>query len=223
MEIGGISNVQDGQWPLALQRQAAGPTADNQADPSQELLPLPGTGDTTGPEADPIFPRNPKTDGLPGATSQTVGDGLVGSKQLTPEQKEVVAKLQARDREVRAHEAAHMAAAGSAAASGATYTYEIGPDGKAYAVGGEVSIHMPSGLTPEEALAAAEQIRGAALAPDQPSGQDLAVAAEAEQMETQAEQEIAQESKSSGLTHQVSATYGQAALRSQPSLINATA
>ena len=32
--------------------------------------------------------------------------------ELTPEEKEVVAKLQARDREVRAHESAHAAAGG---------------------------------------------------------------------------------------------------------------
>jgi hypothetical protein len=213
-EIGGNSSVQNPQWAFAVH---------DQADPSQDLLPLPGSDDTTYPEAYPIFPRDPKADRLPGKTKLTKSNGLVGSHELTPEEKAVVAKLQARDREVRAHEAAHMAAAGAAAAGGATYTYEIGPDGKAYAVGGEVSIRMPPGLSAEQALAVAEQIRAAALAPDQPSGQDMAVAAEAEQMEAQAWQEIAQKSTSSALAHQALAAYRQAALWSQPPLINATA
>ena len=56
------------------------------------------------------------------------------------------------DREERQHEQAHLSAAGGHARGGPSYQYETGPDGKRYAVGGEVSIgeatfmlaeHMP--------------------------------------------------------------------------------
>ena len=117
----------------------------------------------------------------------------VGSgKQLTPEQQRQIEKLAARDRDVRAHEAAHMAVAG-ALASGVEYTYQLGPDGKLYAVGGKVEVSIPLGLTPEEELAEARQLRAAADAPTDPSGQDMAVAAKASQLEAGAQQEIAKE------------------------------
>jgi hypothetical protein len=73
----------------------------------------------------------------------------------------------------------------------ATFTYETGPDGKSYAVGGEVPVDMSGGRTPEETVARAAQIRAAALAPADPSPQDLAVAAEATAMEAAAREQIA--------------------------------
>ncbi len=118
-------------------------------------------------------------------------DGVNGGEQLTAEEQAEVAKLAARDREVRAHEAQHLAAAGSLA-SGVEYTYEMGPDGKMYAVGGEVKIVVSSGGTPEEALARARQLRAAANAPADPSGQDMAVSAKASAMEADALQKIAE-------------------------------
>lgn len=60
-----------------------------------------------------------------------------------------------------------------------------------YAVGGEVSLDVSPGRTPEETLRRARQISAAALAPAEPSGQDLAVAARAAQMARQAEAELA--------------------------------
>ena len=111
---------------------------------------------------------------------------------LTPEQQAQVAKLKAEDRKVRAHEQAHLAAAGGIATSGANYTYQRGPDGVNYAVAGEVSIDTSPGKTPEETLSKADTIRSAALAPADPSGQDRAVAAAASQMAAQARQELNQ-------------------------------
>ncbi|MDR0564474.1 MAG: hypothetical protein LBG78_06010 [Azoarcus sp.] len=102
-----------------------------------------------------------------------------------------VEEMKATDRAVRAHEAAHMAAGGNLVTSGASYTYETGPDGQRYAVGGEVGIDTSKGRTPEETLARAEQIRAAALAPADPSGQDRAVAAAAAKMAADARAEIA--------------------------------
>jgi hypothetical protein len=102
----------------------------------------------------------------------------------------VVTRLKQRDIEVRNHEAAHMAAAGSFG-GGASYSYVTGPDGNRYAVGGEVPVRMVGGRTPEEAIRNAAQVRAAALAPAEPSSQDRAVAAEASAMEADARAELA--------------------------------
>ncbi|MDR1662161.1 MAG: hypothetical protein LBR95_07025 [Azoarcus sp.] len=102
-----------------------------------------------------------------------------------------VEEMKATDRAVRAHEAAHMAAGGSLVTSGASYSYETGPDGQRYAVAGEVGIDTSKGRTPEETLIRADQIRRAALAPADPSPQDRAVAAAAAQMAAEARAEIA--------------------------------
>lgn len=114
-------------------------------------------------------------------------------KTLTPEEQATVEKLKARDRHVRQHEAAHQAAAGGLSTSGASFTYERGPDGQNYAIGGEVRISVSKGRTPEETLQRAQTIRAAALAPSDPSGQDRAVAAEADRMAMEARAEMAQE------------------------------
>lgn len=110
---------------------------------------------------------------------------------LSPEQQAEVSKLQKVDQEVRQHEMAHMAAGAGMVTSGASYTYTRGPDGRNYAVAGEVSIDTSPGRTPEESIARAERIRAAALAPADPSPQDRSVAAEAAQMAAQARQELA--------------------------------
>ncbi len=112
------------------------------------------------------------------------------SLALTPREQAEVRRLQARDREVRAHEQAHQAAGGSLVSSAASFSYTTGPDGRRYATGGEVGVDTSKGRTPEETLRRAQQIRRAALAPAQPSGQDRAVAAQASQMEAQARQEL---------------------------------
>lgn len=120
-----------------------------------------------------------------------------GSKpgELSAEDAAQVAKLKQIDRQVRQHEQAHLAAAGGMATSGASYTYQKGPDGVNYAVGGEVSISVSPGRTPEESLRRAETIRAAALAPADPSGQDRAVAAQATKMAMEARMEMAQQTK----------------------------
>lgn len=112
-------------------------------------------------------------------------------KQVSEADAALLAKLQARDRQVRQHEMAHLAVSGGLATSGASYTYQKGPDGVNYAVGGEVSIDTSPGRTPEDTIARARQIQAAALAPADPSGQDRSVAAQAQQMEIQARAELA--------------------------------
>jgi len=112
--------------------------------------------------------------------------------ELSEDQKRAVSELQARDSEVRAHEAAHQAAGGGMT-GGASYTYQKGPDGRMYAIGGEVSISTKGGSTPQEAIANARQVQAAAMAPANPSGQDYAVATSAKVMEMKAQQELAKE------------------------------
>ncbi|TDR82711.1 putative metalloprotease CJM1_0395 family protein [Paludibacterium purpuratum] len=128
-----------------------------------------------------------------------------GSQTLTPAQQQEVARLQAIDRDVHAHEQAHLAAAGGLATSGASFSYETGPDGKRYAVGGEVSIDTSPGRTPQETLDRARRIQQAALAPADPSPQDRRVAAEAAQQIARAEAQLreaqAQQNKTAGGTN----------------------
>lgn len=122
------------------------------------------------------------------------GQTAVNGEPLTAEQLAQVQQLAARDREVRQHEQAHLAASGGLAKGGASYSMQKGPDGKVYAVGGEVSIDTSAGKSPEETIRKARIIQAAALAPADPSGQDRAVAAAAQAMELQAQAEIAQRS-----------------------------
>ncbi len=112
--------------------------------------------------------------------------------ELSADEKQVVYELQARDTEVRAHEAAHQAAGGGMT-GGASYSYQRGPDGKMYAIGGEVSISMPKGSSTEELISNAQQVIAAALAPANPSAQDMSVAASAKSIMVEAQQEKAKE------------------------------
>ena len=112
--------------------------------------------------------------------------------KLSEDEKRLTRDLGARDSEVRAHEAAHQAASGGLAGA-ASYTYQQGPDGKMYAIGGAVSISTPSGSTPDETIKNARLVAAAAMAAGDPSPQDLAVASSARAMEMQAEQQKTKE------------------------------
>ena len=148
---------------------SAGSTDDNVPDASARIDPVPPNGE-----------------------AQATADNPAGPTQLTPEELKQVEALRERDRKVRAHEQAHQAAAG-ALGGGASFTYQRGPDGINYAIGGEVQITLQEGRTPDETIANAQTIRAAALAPADPSAQDRAVAAAAGQMEAEARAEQAQQ------------------------------
>jgi hypothetical protein len=103
----------------------------------------------------------------------------------------LLSRLHARDTEVRGHEAAHMAAGGRYVRGGASFSYEKGPDGRQYAVGGEVGIDTaPIPGKPAETLAKMQTVRAAALAPSEPSAADAAVAAAASQAMAEAVAEL---------------------------------
>jgi hypothetical protein len=59
---------------------------------------------------------------------------------LSDEERQLLKELLARDAEVKAHEQAHLAAAGPYANGAPTFEFQTVPDGRQYAVGGEVSI-----------------------------------------------------------------------------------
>ncbi len=109
------------------------------------------------------------------------------------------AKLAAVDGAVRAHEAAHVAALGTAGAGGASFSYMIGPDGTRYAVGGSVRVTAsPVPGDPEATIRRAKALILAAYAVTSPSPADMRVAAEAYQMEMQAKRELARELEAGG-------------------------
>ncbi len=126
--------------------------------------------------------------------------------ELSEGELQLVDALRKRDVEVRAHEAAH-AAAGGALAGAASFSYQRGPDGKSYAVGGEVSVDLSPGRTPAETIARAQRVRAAATAPAQPSAQDLQVASKAMAMEMEARLEQLQTALPSRETSDLSSTH----------------
>lgn len=113
------------------------------------------------------------------------------------EEQRIVQELAARDREVRAHEAAHVAVGRQYVVSGPNYTYQQGPNGRNYAIGGEVQLDVSEENEPQASLDKAEIVRRAALAPVEPSAQDRQVAARASQMAAQARMAIAMERRQS--------------------------
>ncbi len=113
--------------------------------------------------------------------------------ELTPEEEKQVQELKQTDAEVRAHEAAHKTAGGPVAGS-VSFQTVTGPDGREYAVAGEVQIDAsPVANNPEATIRKMELVIRAALAPAEPSSQDRAVAAQAQQARLQAQQELAQQ------------------------------
>ena len=119
--------------------------------------------------------------------------GEEGPDGLTDEEREQVEKLRETDREVRAHEQAH-ARAGGPYASAPTYEFVRGPDGKRYAVSGEVQIDTsPISGNPAATIRKMEIVIKAAQAPAEPSAQDRRVAAEARAKKAEAQIELRKE------------------------------
>ncbi|MBO6674317.1 MAG: hypothetical protein JJ908_04815 [Rhizobiales bacterium] len=132
--------------------------------------------------------NKPEKPTQPGATSST-------GEPLSKEQEAQVRELKKRDAEVKAHEQAH-ATVGGAYASAPKYTYTRGPDGKKYAVGGEVQIDTSPERTPDATIRKMDIVIRAALAPAEPSSQDRAVARQAQQQRLEAQQQVAQQQAS---------------------------
>lgn len=146
--------------------------------------------------------NSPTDDGHLKAADPKAG-GDKNALQLSETDQKIVQQLKKRDTEVRAHELAHLAAAGGIARSGASFEYQLGPDGIRYAVGGEVNIDTSAvDGNPGATLRKADTIKSAALAPAQPSAQDLQVAAGATAMAAKATAELLALSKQTQKPHQ---------------------
>ncbi|TQV72945.1 hypothetical protein FLL45_15900 [Aliikangiella marina] len=121
---------------------------------------------------------------------QAEGQESRQEKRQELQEQRIVDELKRTDLEVKAHERAH-AAVGGQYAGAPSYTYTTGPDGKRYAIAGEVSIdtsRVPG--DPQATIQKMQQVQRAALAPADPSGQDLKVAAIAGQIANQARVEL---------------------------------
>lgn len=151
---------------------------------SQALQPL-------QPRHDVNQMRNSGQAGSDGHAQETAKTDSIAGQQPDLAEQRLVSELRSRDQEVRAHELAHLAAAGGLSKGGATFEFALGPDGQRYAIGGEVQIDT-SGVPgdPAATLQKAIQIQQAALAPAQPSAQDRSVAVAAAAMAAEARAEM---------------------------------
>lgn len=129
--------------------------------------------------------------GQPKSSSQSTNQTINNEIRLTAEQLSVIQKLKSRDQQVKAHEMAHVSAGGQYVTSGVNFSYQKGPDGIMYAVGGEVGIDLSAiANNPQATIAKMQVVRNAALAPSDPSPQDRRVAAAASQIISSAQAQL---------------------------------
>lgn len=169
-----------------------GSESDRAKSPGQIAQPL--TYERPQPQANQSQTANGQNTQKDNGSEQSAGREDAESRQQQQQQqaedRELV-ELKQRDLEVRTHEKAHASTGGQYAAS-PQFEFKVGPDGRQYATDGEVSIDISEGSTPEETIRKMQQVKAAALAPAEPSPQDLRVAAEASQKSLEARNEIAQ-------------------------------
>ncbi|WP_454018309.1 putative metalloprotease CJM1_0395 family protein [Azospirillum sp. Marseille-Q6669] len=133
--------------------------------------------------------RDRTPDGAQAADHDTVRTSACQPGTLTDDQQRQVQELKRIDASVRQHEAAHQAAGGPHA-GGASFTFTRGPDGKNYATAGEVQVDVGAESDPEATVRKMDTVKAAALAPSDPSAQDLRVAQQADAAKMQAQQEL---------------------------------
>ncbi|MFJ5538342.1 MULTISPECIES: putative metalloprotease CJM1_0395 family protein [Halomonadaceae] len=115
------------------------------------------------------------------SSSAEAGPKRADGTPMAPDEIRLLDQLKQNDREVRQHEMAHQTV-GGAYAGGASYEYEVGPDGKRYAVAGEVPIdYGPVPNDPQATIEKMQTVIAAAMAPADPSPKDHQVAAQARQ------------------------------------------
>ncbi len=116
------------------------------------------------------------------------GPGDPKSKtEMSAEDQALLDKLKARDSLVRGHETAHIMAAGGQATGPAQYTYQTGPDGRQYAIGGSVNIAVVSSpSSDEDAANQAATASRAAMANSEMSLCDMQVAMRASELSAKA-------------------------------------
>lgn len=125
--------------------------------------------------------------------TSTIASSTEQNKTEEQQELEITRELAQRDREVRTHERTH-ASVGGQYTTAPSYTYERGPDGRMYAVEGEVRIDTsPVPNDPQATLEKAEIIQRAALSVSEPSSADRAAASQARAMAAEARAEMVQQ------------------------------
>lgn len=151
-----------------------------------------------GPPPEPATTTGQTTSEAPGGDPEVVerevpesGPRGIDGQPLSQREQRRVEELRARDAEVRAHEQAHKSVGGKYAGA-ISYEYTTGPDGRDYATGGSVPIDAGKvNGDPDATIAKMQVVIAAALAPAQPSSQDLKVAAQARRTLAEAQSEKA--------------------------------
>ena len=184
------------QAVLALQGTAQS-SSQNRGSAGQQTQTAAGEADNDG-AALPAGAGTQAAASSQGSGNPAQGQGATGDKEdpdgdgLNEAEEKQVQELAKRDREVRAHEQAH-ARVGGPYASAPSYTFQQGPDGKRYAIGGQVQIDTSKEKTPQETIRKMQIVIRAALAPAEPSSQDLKVAQLARSQLSEAQAEARQQ------------------------------
>ncbi len=138
--------------------------------------------------------REKQSQFLPADSKNKTSSSKLNLQTSNEDSDESLSKLKARDRQVRAHEAAHRQAAGRFIRGRTGFKTEKGADGKEYAIAGDVKIDTAAVAgDPQATLAKAQLVGRAALAPADPSTQDRVVAAKAARMAAIARADIAKQ------------------------------
>jgi len=121
------------------------------------------------------------------------GKTKLSGEPLTRQEQRELERMRKRDREVRRHEQAHLAAGGRFVRGGINFEFERGPTGERFVVDGSVNLDVSKERSPQETIQKMSQVRAAALAPAQPSPKDLSVAQSASRKSSQARQELVEQ------------------------------
>jgi hypothetical protein len=193
----GAAVVQFGAIALGLARQAPGDTAADTT--TTEAAATPEGEDEATSETQSDAKAEASGAASSSSAQPAVGRGSPanagenGDAESSDAERQEIAELKRRDREVRAHEQAHKTAGGAHAGS-IRLSYQMGPDGKRYAVEGSVPIDVsPVAGDPAATLRKMEVVHRAANAPASPSSADRAVAAQAQRASQQARAQMAAE------------------------------
>lgn len=202
-----FSPIEESEATSASQNRTDQNGADTRQSSASSAAQTTSTSQSAAPEQPEAAPSQPQTANPAEAAQSTQAEREDQSStqaqarqraedQAQKAQLETIRDLARRDREVRNHEQAHQTIGGQYAGA-MKLDYTTGPDGRRYAVSGEVPIDLsPVPGNPEATRAKAQQVRQAALAPAEPSNQDRAVAAQATQIALQAQIELRQQERS---------------------------
>lgn len=165
--------------------------------PALSPAPARSPADTSATPATESSPDTTVTLSADGTRLSAADQDSAAKAKQNPQQaqldRQAISELASRDADVRSHEQAH-ASVGGAYAGSPSFTMQRGPDGKSYAVGGEVGIDVSAVANdPAATISKMEVVMRAALAPADPSAQDLRVAAQAQGLAAAARAELAQE------------------------------